>query len=533
MQSYGSLDGPQDPLLQPQQQLPPREPSTAESRKLRRRVSVQQRTALQASRRQLMANQGVEGPVMKSLFGKNKNKKRKSVAPSPMNIETLQALVPTGTTDTNNIGQGKTAVVQQQQQPEQAEQNNTIKRHRHSWLYVLLHSKSRHPHSIWYKSVISAIILIDVAFFVASTEQAWSQAHPKLFYYEEGIVSSIFLMEYFCRLYVAPESHKYYNRNNFTPLQARLHYMKSLNALVDAASALPFFLELPTGIKLPNLTWIRFFRLVRILKTGSYARSMETVFRVIYYNSEILYVALNMCILLVLVTAVLMYYLRPQGNANNDVDSDDFSSLLATMYLSTLMLTGQGGPEGDLPWYTKGVILLTGFFSVAMFAIPSSMLTWGFEAEAERCAKKTRQKYVESLRPSPNDNNDNEDDNASGYSNYLSSSSSSEGDTTDEEYLAIIAGGDEEEGEGAAEKKPQDEVVKQLIRTFQTSDVDASGSLSMDEFVELMTDPSLASMSMVGMATSVGLLAKRVHHLEQELTESHRKLDLILQAVRK
>lgn len=47
------------------------------------------------------------------------------------------------------------------------------------------------------------------------------------------------------------------------------------------------------------------------------------------------------------------------------------------MYLSTLMLTGQGGPDGDLPWYTKGVVLLTGVFSVAMFAIPVSSYVVG------------------------------------------------------------------------------------------------------------------------------------------------------------
>ena len=239
--------------------------------------------------------------------------------------------------------------------------------------------------------------------------------------------------------------------------------------------------------------------------------------------------ALNMCILLVLITSVLMYYLRPQ---NDDSDAENFNSLLGTMYLSTLMLTGQGGPEGDLPWYTKMVVLLTGFFSVAMFAIPSSMLTWGFEAEAERCAKKARQKYVQSMRNSTEEEaQEEENDNFSTYSDYISSSSSSEGDTTDEEYLEIIAGGDGDE-EPEQKGQPQDEVVKQLIRTFQTSDVDASGSLSMDEFVELMTDPSLASMSMVGMATSVGLLAKRVQHLERELANSNHKLDLILQEIR-
>ena len=67
-------------------------------------------------------------------------------------------------------------------------------------------------------------------------------------------------------------------------------------------------------------------------------------------------------IFLVLVTAFLMYYLRPREPTE---DAADFSSIGATpMYLSTLMLTGQGGPDGDLPWYTKSVVLLTGVFSI-------------------------------------------------------------------------------------------------------------------------------------------------------------------------
>ena len=42
---------------------------------------------------------------------------------------------------------------------------------------------------------------------------------------------------------------------------------------------------------------------------------------------------------------------------------------------------GQGGPDGELPWYTSSVMILTGFLGVGMFAIPLSMLTWGFEGK--------------------------------------------------------------------------------------------------------------------------------------------------------
>ena len=41
-----------------------------------------------------------------------------------------------------------------------------------------------------------------------------------------------------------------------------------------------------------------------------------------------------------------------------------------------------------LPWYTQAVVACTACFSIAFFAIPASMLTWGFEAEAERLFNK-------------------------------------------------------------------------------------------------------------------------------------------------
>merc|ERR1712151_505538 len=56
-----------------------------------------------------------------------------------------------------------------------------------------------------------------------------------------------------------------------------------------------------------------------------------------------------------------------------------------------MMLTGQGQPDGQLPWYTKVIVIFTSIFSVAQFAIPASMLTWGFEQEALRRVRKRRE----------------------------------------------------------------------------------------------------------------------------------------------
>ena len=65
---------------------------------------------------------------------------------------------------------------------------------------------------------------------------------------------------------------------------------------------------------------------------------------------------------MILTTSILMFYLRPR----NDFKSDEFESILSTMYISTLILTGSSsvGDMPELPWYTKAVLLLTSAFSI-------------------------------------------------------------------------------------------------------------------------------------------------------------------------
>lgn len=237
--------------------------------------------------------------------------------------------------------------------------------HHHSYVYSMLNPRSNRPQAIVYKYFMATVILLDLLFFIIGTEPDLSKHSKHIFQKAEGVTSSIFLVEYVARLCVCTESRRY---GRYGPLLGRLRYMASPAAIIDALATFPWFIERSTGWNLPQLTYLRVFRLLRIMKTQSYAKAFDAVNRVIYYNREILYVALMVCIFLVLFTSVLMYYCRPK----HPVDAQDFSSIPATMYMSTLMLTGQGGPDGDLPWYTKCIVLMTGVFSVAMFAIPVS-----------------------------------------------------------------------------------------------------------------------------------------------------------------
>ena len=209
-------------------------------------------------------------------------------------------------------------------------------------------------------------------------------------------------------------------------------------------------------------------------------------------------------------TAILLYVLRPEHD-----EEHDFGSIAATLYLSTLMLTGQGGPGGDLPWYTKSVVLLTSVFSVAIFAIPASMLTWGFEAEAERMA-------TAAYRRATANNNASQDN----TNKMNSSGSSSEGDTTDDEYFKLLAGGGDDESKNGGEEAPW---IKEIRETFERADANKDGTLSLTELLALMTQQRAQQQSQQQpQAQASPEWTTRLEALEGKLQETNEKLDRIL-----
>ena len=231
-------------------------------------------------------------------------------------------------------------------------------RREHSDLYNLLNPKSRHWTALIFQRFIMTIIIFDSLCYVLSTEPALQDFHY-MFYFEEGVTSSIFLAEYIARLAVCTEKRSYARHG---PIRGRWRFMISGPSLLDALATFPFFIELLLHRRiLPTMTYLRVFRLLRITRTSSYSKAMDAVGRVFFFNREILQVAGLLGIYLVIITSILMYYLRPRGNDVDGLDDpSDFESIASTMVLSILMLTGQGGPSGQLPWYDAHWLLLSG-----------------------------------------------------------------------------------------------------------------------------------------------------------------------------
>ena len=339
-----------------------------------------------AARQQMMKNKSADGLsrshcVFKSIFTgvQRQNASRHITASSPKPVKW------------GNSGPNSLSIDREELPPV----DETIQTTKHSYLYDTLNPKSSLPSAKLFQSFMTVIILLDALIYILSTEEDLSYL-SYIFYIAEAVTSTIFAIEYFARLYVCGEKKCC---KKYGPIRGRWKYMCTSQALVDAFATFPFFVELLSGVPLPTLTYLRVFRLLRITKTQSYSKAMGAVMRVLYFNREILQVAALLGVYLVIITSIMMYYLRPRGEDLKSVeDASDFSSIGSCMVLSTLMLTGQGGPSGDLPWYTQLVVLITGIFSVAMFAIPASMLTWGFEAEAERLGAHAKKRALAKRR---------------------------------------------------------------------------------------------------------------------------------------
>ena len=202
-----------------------------------------------------------------------------------------------------------------------------------SFVYTMLNPRCTAWQATAFKSFITVVIILDLVAFIMSTDPDLNEKFSEVYIIWEAVDSWIFLTEYILRLITVTESVKY---GTMGPIKGRLRYMMTTSAVIDLVATLPYFLEKFSGYHLPTLTYLRSFRLLRILKTQGFTQAIKSVCRVFRYNSEILYVALWIGIALVLCTGMLMYYLRPR-----DGENPQFKSLPATLYLATMMLTGQ------------------------------------------------------------------------------------------------------------------------------------------------------------------------------------------------
>jgi hypothetical protein len=151
-----------------------------------------------------------------------------------------------------------------------------------------------------------------------------------------------------------------------------------------------------------------------------------------------------------------------------------------------------------------------------MYAIPVSLLTWGFEAEAERCARKTRA----GLKQAKSSMGEGGDGTQIAYVDSLNS---------DDEYLRIIA----------KESSPASSIVNESKKTNKLNEISDNRTAEDDfegqillELAEFFSQRSIQKRKLSGLASEVDEAMretfageKRIAALEASVHNINAKLD--------
>ena len=243
-----------------------------------------------------------------------------------------------------------------------------------AWVYTCLYpsevdSRARTVTS----SILIAAIAAGVAGAVLGTLPNPTGFQAQALRYAIGGASTLFTIEYLCRIWVAPERDPGDRAN---PWRARWHYLRSFLGVVDLLVILPQLLDLvfPPAYDLSSLAV-----LLALLKSARYAKSL-TLFAAVFRNEgrALLSGLMVMMVLMVLVSGVMFILERR-------VQPDVFRSIPDAMWWAIVTMATVG--YGDITPITPLGKVFGGFtmlLGIAMFAVPAGILANGFAAEIRK-----------------------------------------------------------------------------------------------------------------------------------------------------
>lgn len=222
-------------------------------------------------------------------------------------------------------------------------------------------------------SLLVALIVLNVAAFVAETVPRLAQQYGPQFHAFELVSVGVFTVEYLARLWIAVEI-PFYKR--LSPTAARWQFAQRPSQIIDLLAVLPFYLGQMFAI---DLRVLRILRLLRFLKLSRYSPAMHTLIRVVSNERKALSGAALLLIAAVLFASTGMYYLE------HEVQPDKFGSVPDAAWWAVATLTTVG--YGDVTPVTVLGRIFGGFVMVVglcILALPVAIISTGFSQESNR-----------------------------------------------------------------------------------------------------------------------------------------------------
>ena len=226
-----------------------------------------------------------------------------------------------------------------------------------------------------------SLIFFNILMVILETVDKLFIEYELFFKYFEFFSVIIFSIEYIGRLWSCIEN----KSKNETNSNARIKYIFSLSAIIDAIAILPSLLAyfFPTV----DLRFVRALRIFRLLKFSRYSNSINTLLIVLWDQRKSLGAAFFILFIVLIISSSGMYLVE------KDVQPEKFGSIPQSMWWSIVTLTtvgyGDAFPVTSLGKIFGSIIIILGIGTVAL---PSGILASAFTDFTRRNQKKYEDK---------------------------------------------------------------------------------------------------------------------------------------------
>ena len=200
-------------------------------------------------------------------------------------------------------------------------------------------------------SVLGLIVFSIVTLSIETLPDLEKQTRRWL-WYSEVVVSVLFTLEYFLRIYASDKAFR---------------YIFSFYGLIDLIAIIPFYLSF--GVDLRGVRAFRLFRIIRILKITRYSRAVRRFRQAVAIAKEEVVLFLFATAIVLYLSSIGIYYFEHQAQPEN------FQSVFHSMWWAVATLTTVG--YGDVYPITIGGKIFTFLMlmiGLGIVAVPAGLV---------------------------------------------------------------------------------------------------------------------------------------------------------------
>jgi voltage-gated potassium channel len=240
-------------------------------------------------------------------------------------------------------------------------------------VYDILDDATTHLHGLALHRGLILLVLVSVTASVLETVPSLQGPLKPFFLGIEFVAGLVFSVEYFARLWAAPEHPPWREQ---PPWQARLRHAVSPDGLIDLAAILPLYLSVFFGADLGAFLLLR---LLRFLKLARYSPSARCIIDAVSRERSALGACAVVVAALILLSATLMHVVE------GGVQPEKLGTIPDAMYWAVVTLATVG--YGDVVPITptgKLIASVTGLMGLISFAIPVGIVATAFAEAIQR-----------------------------------------------------------------------------------------------------------------------------------------------------